>query len=257
MHTGGVNFGYLGIGLVLLIGIAVVVYGWLADRVDTQRRQEALTSAPDRAIPGLDASAASPEYRTEDELLRGADVRRPEVPAEAVARALRRLAGSPGMAFGHASDDFANAVAGVDELDQPNLASGTGFARLRQRSGGSERLCVLGTPRILVCDSEINSIRELIDFLAKAQADRAPVVIVAPSVASDVLATLRVNSVQGHVACAVVLIPDATKRAQFASLVGAMPVGVDDLRAGYLPSSALGTCGTWVSSRQQLWVVGE
>ena len=248
MHTGGVNLGYLGIGLELLIGIAVVVYGWLADRVDTRRRQDALTAVPDRSIPGFDGSVASPEYHTEDELLFGAEVRRPEVPAEAVARALRRLAGSPGMEFGHASDDFANAVAGRDVLNPPDAID-------LPRS--DEPLCVLARPRILVCSSEITSIRELIDFLAKAQSDRAPIVIVAPGVASDLLATLRVNSAQGHLACAFVLMPDATKRAQFASLVGATPVGVDDLRAGYLPRSAFGTCGTWVSSRRRLWVLPE
>jgi len=256
--------GYLGIGLVLLLGIAVVVYGWLADRVDTDRRQDALVSVPDRAIPGLADDTPVPSYRTEDELLHGPDAHaRHSLCSEELAELLGRLGHFPSLPLGHASKDFANAHGarsgrggGLDKLDQPNRGG------LDQpNSGGLVHLegdlCVLESPRILVTDAHVTSIRELLDFLARAGRDRVPVVVVAPSMAADVLATLRVNNVQGNVPCAVVLTADATKRAQLASLVGASPVSLDDLRSGYLPASAIGGCDTWVSSLERLWVVND
>ena len=272
--------GYLGIGLVLLLGIAVVVYGWLADRVDTNRRRDALVSVPDRVIPGLADDAHVPNYRTEDELLHGPDAHaRHSLSPEELAELLGRLGHFPSLPLGHASKDFANAHGarsgrggGLDKLDQPNrggldqpnsggLDQPEGDRFDQPNSGGLDHLegglCVLESPRILVTDADVTSIRELLDFLARAGRDRVPVVVVAPSMAADVLATLRVNNVQGNVPCAVVLTADATKRAQLASLVGASPVSLDDLRSGYLPASAIGGCDTWVSSLERLWVVND
>ena len=177
--------GYLGIGLVLLLGIAVVVYGWLADRVDTDRRQDALVSVPDRAIPGLADDTPVPSYRTEDELLHGPDAHaRHSLSSEELAELLGRLGHFPSLPLGHASKDFANAHGarsgrggGLDKLDQPNrggldqpnsggLDQPEGDRCDQPNSGGLDHLegglCVLESPRILVTDADVTSIRELL-----------------------------------------------------------------------------------------------
>jgi hypothetical protein len=227
-----VDIGYVGIGLVLVLGVAVVVYGWLADRTDTGRRQDAMTQAPDRTVPGLSSDAPTPAYLTEYELLH----KTPHRPSAALTDAERatlqqRLVGAPSLPHGHAAREFT-----TDE---------------------ASHLCVLPEPWILVADSDVTTLRELLPFLEKARARDRRVVIVAPSLSRDVLATLQVNAVQQTLRCAAVLMPDAGQRRVLCSLVGADPLPAADLRAGYVPEASLGTCGTWVSSPGQLWVLGE
>ncbi|MFZ0531337.1 MAG: hypothetical protein WAL91_12480, partial [Propionicimonas sp.] len=214
-------------------------YGWLTDRLDTKHRRNALTGPPDRAIPGLAEDAAAPAYRTQDELLHGPDADRQASPSPESADALlARLAAAPDLTIGHASSDFAN-FRGFD------------------RPGQHDDLCVLNSPRVLVADAEITSVRELLGFLGRARADRVPVVIISSSMAEEVLSTLRVNSVQGKVPAAVVLVPDDAERARLAVLVGATAVGTEDLRADFLPATTLGTCDTWVSTTDRLWVLND
>ena len=230
MHTGDVDIGYLGIGLVLVLGVAVVVYGWLADRTDTRRRQEAMTQPPDRDVPGLSPEARTPTYLTEYEALHKADYHPSTSLTDAERAALQqRLNGAPSLPYGHAAREFT-----TDETSQ---------------------LCVLPEPWILVADNDVTTLRELLPFLEKARARDRCVVIVAPSLSRDVLATLQVNAVQQTLSCAAVLIPDAGQRRVLCSLVGAAPLAAADLRAGYVPEASLGTCGVWVSSPGQLWVV--
>ncbi len=232
MHTGGVDFGYLGIGLVLVLGIAIVVYGWLSDRTVTRSRQDALTQPPDRDIPGLAADAVAPNYLTEHEALH----QQPYQPAAGLTDAGRadlqaRLPGAPSLRHGHAAVEFAT--------DQPS------------------HLCVLDHPWVLVADDQVTTIRELLPFLQKARGRGRRVVVVAPALAREVLATLQVNAVQRTLSCAAVLIPDAGQRRALCSLVGATPLSPTDLRAGWVPETSLGTCDTWVSSPGQLWVLSD
>ncbi|MGC3992610.1 MAG: hypothetical protein QM779_00515 [Propionicimonas sp.] len=226
------DLGYLGIGLVLVIGVAVVVHGWLSDRTDTSHRQDALTGAPDRDIPGLRADAPAPDYLTGYEALE----RVPYHPSASLTDAERaalqaRLPGSPSLPVGHTSSEFV-----TDE------ASG---------------LCVLPSPWILVADHDVTTIRELLPLLEKARAGDRSVVVVAPALSGDVIDTLRVNVVKQTLRSAAVLIPDAAQRRALCSLVGALPVPWEDLRAGYVPESSLGTCDTWVSSSAQSWMLSD
>lgn len=231
MHTGGVDIGYLGIGLVLVVGIAVVAYGWLADRTDTKRRQDALTQAPDRPIPGHRTDAPSPAYVTEHEALHGpAKPSTLQLTDDARTRLQQRLSGAPSLAYGYADPVFANDPA-------------TG-------------LCVLTRPRILVAADEVTTVRELLSFLEKSSTAKRSVVVVAPGFAKDVLATLAVNASQRTLECVALVIPDAGQRRALCSLVGATPLSRQDLRSGYVPPS-LGTCETWVSSAERLWILPE
>lgn len=229
MHTGIVDTTYLGIGLVLVIGIAVVAYGWLADRTETKRRQIALEQPPDRPIPGLAADAPAPSYVSKPEALK--TVARTALSPGALATLKQRLAGSPSLAHGHAAPGFAT-------------DAGSG-------------LCVLEQPWILVVDEPVTSIRELLPFLQKAAVASHPVVVVAPAIAVDVLGTLQVNAVSGKLANAAVLVRNVDQRRALCSLVDADPLTIRDLRAGYVPSSAIGNCDNWVSSTERLWILAD
>jgi len=232
VHTGRVTFGYLGIGLVLVVGIAVVIYGWLSDRADTKRRQDALTQPPDRPIPGHSPDADAPSYVTEFEALHRTEYHPSTQLTDAERSALQgRLQSAPSLPRGHAAREFAT-----------DAASG---------------LCVLAEPWILVADHDLTTVRELLPLLGKARATDRRLVIVAPSIGREVLATLQVNAVQHTLSCAVVLIPDAGQRRALCSLVGAVPIPWEDLRAGYVPTTDLGSCHTWVSSARQLWVLQD
>jgi hypothetical protein len=227
-----VTLGYLGIGLVLVVGIAVVVYGWLADRTDTKRRHNALTGAPDRPIPGLREDAPTPAYVTEYEALHKGEHRPAADLSDAQRSALpQRLAGAPSLAHGHAAHEFAT--------DSPS-----GY-------------CVLRAPWILVTDHDLTTIRELLGFVERARAADQAVVVVAPGIGRDVLATLQVNATRHTLRCAAVIVPDGGQRRVLCSLVGATPVPWEDLRAGYVPQTTLGSCSTWVSSSERLWVLSD
>ena len=220
---------YLGIGLVLVIGIAVVVYGWLSDRVENKRRQAAIEEPPDRAIPGLAPDAPTPSYVTAKEQLQPRA--RTVLSPEARTSLQQRLNGAPSLPFGHAAAEF------ITDAD----------------SG----LCVLARPWILVANEHVDSIREVLPFLRKASAAGHKVVLVAPGIEEAVLATLRVNAASGTLDNAAVLLPNPDQRRALCSLVGADPLSRQDLQAGYVGPSAIGTCGTWVSSRERLWILAD
>jgi hypothetical protein len=220
---------YLGIGLVLVIGIAVVVYGWLADRIDTKRRREALEQAPDRPIPGLNPDAPAPTYVSSPQALQPRP--RTVLTEEARTSLQQRLNGAPSMAYGHAASEFVTDT----------------------NSG----LCILELPWILVANEAVDSIREVLPFLQKASAAGHKVVLVAPAIDEAVLGTLRVNAVSGTLANVAVILPGIDQRRQLSSLVGADPLSRQDLRAGYVPPSSIGTCGTWVSSDVRLWILRD
>ncbi len=231
MHTGGVEAGIWGIVAVLVIGTAVVAYGWYSDRADDRRRAEALRQPPEREIPRFRADEVRPNYLSELE----AATRPAHLPAtdldDAERARLRQLIdGSPQFPAGWPSREYVTDAA-------------TGW-------------CLLQDPAIVVCDDEVTAMRELLPAVKRVREAGRPLVLVAPAVAAEVLTTLRANWVQGTFACLPVLLPDDRRRS-LASLTGAQPVSVADLQAGYLPSGQLGTCQAWVSDRRTGWVVLE
>lgn len=230
MHTGSVDARYLGIGLVLVIGIAVVVYGWLADRLDAKRRQAAMEAAPDRSIPGLNPEASAPAYVTDKEMLTAGRTKT-TLSAEARTSLQQRLAGAPSLHHGHAAAEFAT-----------DAESG---------------LCVLESPWILVVNEPVTTIRELLPFLQKASAVGRRVVVVAPAIDQAVLGTLRVNAASGTLGNAAVVLPNVDQRRALCSLVDANPLSQQDLRSGYVPQSSIGSCVTWVSSSERLWILAD
>lgn len=227
MHTGAVTYGYLGIVLVLVIGIAVVGYGWLSDRSATKRQLAELDQAPDHPITGIDERAGKPSY------LSAAAAMRPTSTAElsegdraAIEAGLQE---APNLNYGHAAEEFVT--------DPPT------------------KWCVLPHPQVLVLEQPLQDPRELRTVLRVAAATEGPIVVVAPALSSEALGTFRANIAQGKFAGTVVLIEPEPDRARLTELTGATPVDRSDLQADYVPASTLGACGLWVSTASQLWLL--
>lgn len=219
-----------GVAAVLVIGVAVVLFGALRDRSLNRRRAEAALAPPQRDIPGFQPETPSPEYLSELQARR-----RPEEESTdlgKVAREALKLQLKDGATLsikvGFTSKDFITDAA-------------TGWAVLEQ-------------PRILVTDEPIDSLREILPALEKMALSQTPIVIVAPSIAAEVRATLEVNVIQRRLAT-VAIEADAELQPSILEAVGGTHVPKEDLRSGFLLPEHLGHCRWWVSSAKQSWVV--
>lgn len=226
------NTAIWGIIAVLVIGTAIVAYGWWSDREANRRREEALALPPEREIPGFRPEPVRPEYLSELQAsIRPSDLPNTELTGESRHELTQRLKGSPTFPAGWTSRAF---------ITDPS----TGW-------------CVLREPLVLVCADAIERFRELLPALRQAKAAARALVIICPDAAPDVEATLRANMVQGKQSCLLVLLADAGMRRALCSLTRADLIPADDLRAGFLPESSLGTCHTWVSDEDDSWVILE
>ena len=218
----------MGIVAVLVVGIGLVVYGYLWDRTSNKLHHEQLTSAPDRPIPGQRTDAGVPEYVQAADLAKKQAA--PISDPDALAGLRTRTDASPSLPYGHLAATFTT------------------------HAGD---LCALDDPIVLVVDGELASFRELLAVADHAKKLGRPLAVVAAAVSDDVLQTLEANALAGTLPTAAVAIPQPDQRRQFASLVGAIPVAPADLKSGWVPVQHLGTCATWVSRPTRLWVVAE
>ena len=76
---------------------------------------------------------------------------------------------------------------------------------------------------------------------------RTPLVIVAPGMTPDVLATLEVNQIQQTMQLLAVT-ADVSELSALATGSGATIMDRADLRSGYTPAGHLGRCERWVST---------
>lgn len=215
----------LGLVVLVVVGVGVIVFGALWDRARNRRRAEEMLAPPQRVIPHFRPDAPAPQYLSE------LQARRP--PATAPGAGLstaerselgRRLEEGEGVTIGagYASGDF---------VTDPT----SGWA-------------VLEEPVVLVCGDRVASVRELLGVLERMVLSQTPLVVVAPELAPEVIATLEVNRIQRRLALVVVVAPDADERARVARACGATPTERSDRQAGYLPPSVLGRCARWVST---------
>ena len=216
-----------GLGLVVLVvvGLGVILFGAMWDRARNRRRAEEMLSPPERAIPGFRPDAPTPRYLSELQARRPP----PDVPGTVLSEAeraqmTRQLDGDEGLAIrtGYASADF---------VTDPT----SGWA-------------VLDDPAVLVCADPVASTRELLGVLERMSLGRTPLVVVAPAMAPEVLATLEVNHIQRRLELLVVLAPEASERGAVVEACFATPTERADRQAGYVPSSVLGRCDRWVST---------
>ncbi|MGC3952857.1 MAG: hypothetical protein QM804_01140 [Propionicimonas sp.] len=224
--------GVWGIVAVLVIGTAVVCYGWWSDRTDDRRRAEALRNPPEREIPRFRADEVRPRYLSELEAVtRPADLPPTDLTEADRAKLRQLVAGAAGFPAGWPSPRFVTDTS-------------TGW-------------CVIEQPAVLICQDELTAMRELLPAVKRTREAGRPLVVVAPGFSDEVLATLRANWVQGSFAGLPLQLEDADRRRSLASLTGASPVAASDLQAGYLPADNLGSCQAWVCDQRTSWVLLE
>lgn len=229
MHTGGVIPAYLGMAAVVVIGVAVVAYGWLSDRTVNRHRAATISGPPDRPIPGRPDGAAEPTYQLEPDLL--AERRYPNALDEAARDAITaQLDDAPALPHGWADEAF---------VTDPQTS-----------------WSVLDAPLVLVTAEPVTTMRELLPVLDRARSQNSALLIAAPGFGDDVLATLAVNAVtQQRALCAITIPPKAA--GELAQRTGSYPVPRADLQAGYLPPGSLGHCHRFVAGPKRCWVLTE
>lgn len=225
VHTGAVD--WIGIGVILTLGIAVVAYGYLWDRTNNRQRQRAAESAPDRDVPGLAPDAAVPAYVTAKDLSKT----RKTMDAGELAEIQSRIAATTPIRHGHGPGAFATDT----------------------NSG----LAVLHHPLVLIAEGELTSVRELLPVFEQARKSAKPLVIAATRISDEVYQTLEANTLVGSLACVAVPIADPTAATELAELTGATALEVSDLKMGWVPAESLGTCEIWVSKPDRLWILNS
>lgn len=200
--------------LVVAIGGAVLLGAVWFDRSRVRRANGEGLPAPQRGVADVDSLL--PSYLTQDE------VDALPAPASDDGPVLTRAGREFGFGYAHA--DFATSRAGAE----------------------------LTSPRILVVDGTVASMRELLGALAWAEPEH-PLVLLSAGLAPDVVATLAANRRALRTPVLAAVAGDAD-RSELAELAGATPLSVADLRAGYVPEQALGVVRTVTAMAARCWV---
>ena len=232
-HPGGVDPWTLGLVVVVVVGLAVILYGALADRARNKRRAAEMLAPPSRPIPHFRPDAPAPAYLSELQARRPPEDAAPtelSVTARAQLEAELDDRATVKIGAGYLSDDF---------VTDPS----SGWA-------------VLELPRVLVCTEPVASTRELLGVLERFLLGRTPLVVAAPEFAPEVRQTLQVNQIQQLLRLVAVAVPDRADLDRVALATGAQPKSSGDLQAGYVWPEHLGGCVRWVSTAKASFVVG-
>lgn len=228
-----------GILVVLVVGVAAVWYGWWRDRRRNRAEAAAEVAAPD-PIPGH--VGQTPTYTTERELAeqqpRESTAETPREPEE---RGVEVLGGVADPAFFNAQGDSAGGPSITQDSPQ------------RRHSTAAYSRGVFAHPLVLVIDAHLDDDRLLLAPLSYAQRAHRALVLVAPSYGAETLGTLRANAVTGRIDV-LPIAADATALRRTVTLTGGLLVTSLDLRGGYLPEQAWGTCDLWTCDRITSWV---
>jgi len=218
-----------GIAAILVVGAGIVVYGYFDDRRKTRERDAAMEAPPKRDIPKFQPTAEPPQYLTELQArTRPERLAKPDLNDKTRKELKAGLASAPTVPAGVASERFVT-------------DSSTGWA-------------VASEPMVAICADRVDTIRELLPLLERAQRAERPLVIAAPGFSSEVLDTLAANTIQGKEQCLPVVVT-AEQSEELAGLTLAQPLAHSDLQAGWAPDEALGTIGTWISDRKRSWLI--
>jgi hypothetical protein len=222
----------IGLIAVLVVGIAVILYGALADRAKTKRAAQEILAPPKRDIPQFHPDSPAPSYLS-------------ELQARRVPESVRPVDLTPAE-----RDQLAQ------QLKEPGTVRiGTGFASRDFVTDPASSQAILDGPRVLVCAERIESTRELLGLLEKLILSRTPLVVVAPSMSDEVRSTLEVNQIQGRMRLLAVN-PSEPDLQRIAQTTGADPRTREDLQAGYVWPEHLGSCARWVSNAKASFVIG-
>ena len=216
----------------LVVGVAVILYGALADRAKTKRAAQEILAPPKRDIPRFHPDSPAPRYLSELQARRVPDTVGPVDLTAAERDQLARQLKEPGT-----------------------VRIGTGFASRDFVTDHGSSQAVVDAPRVLVCAERIESTRELLGILEKLILSGTPLVVVAPSLSDEVRGTLEVNQLQGRMRLLAVT-PSTPDLQRVAQATGAEPRTREDLQAGYIWPEHLGDCTRWVSNAKASFVVG-
>jgi hypothetical protein len=214
------------IGLIVLIavGLAAIIFGALWDRRRNKRRAAEMLAPPPRNIPHFRPDAPAPHYLSDLQARRKPDDAEPTDLTDAERQSIKQQLADPlttTVKAGYASREFIT-------------DSTSGWA-------------IVEHPAVLVCGDAIESFRELISTLEKLILSRTPLVVVAPRIAPEVLATLEVNTIRQTMRLLAIVCDDAALQS-IAAACQAMIMDWSDRQSGYLPPDQLGHCERWVST---------
>jgi hypothetical protein len=218
----------LGLIAVLVIGVAAIVFGAVRDRRINERRRREMLAPPERSIPKFAPDAPTPSYLSELQARRPPADARPTGLSAAERDELRTAMAAPDTTVidrGYASDDL------VTDRE-------TGWS-------------VLDRPSVLVADDGIATVRELLGVLENQLPTGRPLVVVAPAIGDELLATFAVNHIRQVITVLPVIVADEAVRRRVAAATGAQPMSHLDLQSGFLAPGLLGACQTWVSTSRQ------
>ena len=214
------------IGLIALIiaGLAAIIFGALWDRRRNKRRAAEMLAPPARTIPQFHPDSPAPHYLSDLQARRRPEDAEPTDLTDAERQAITEQLADPQtvtVAAGYASADFV--------------------------TDSSSAWAVLDRPAVLVCGDPIESFRELISTLEKLILSKTPLVVVAPAIAPDVLATLEVNAIRKTMRLIAIICHEKGLSA-VAAACHAMIIDRSDRQSGYVGPDDLGYCERWISS---------
>ena len=214
------------IGLIVLIiaGLGAIIFGALWDRKRNKRRAAEMLAPPARSIPQFHPDSPAPHYLSDLQARRRPDDAAPTDLTDMERQSITQQLADPHtitVKAGYASRDFIT-------------DSSSGWA-------------ILDQPAVLVCGDAIGSFREMISTLEKLILSRTPLVVVAPSIARDVLATLEVNAIRQTMRLLAVICDEPNLRT-IATASQAMIMDRSDRQSGYLSQDYLGHCERWIST---------
>ena len=218
----------LGLIAVLVIGLAAIVFGAVRDRRINERRRREMLAPPERSIPKFSPDAPTPNYLSELQARRPPPDATPTDLSPAERGELRAAMAAPDTTV------IDQGYASADLVTDPE----TGWS-------------VLHRPDVLVAEADIATVRELLGVLEHQLPTGRPLVVVAPAIGQELLATFAVNHIRQVITVLPVIVADDAVRRQIADTTGAQLMSHLDLQSGYLVPGLLGSCATWVSSSRE------
>ena len=230
-HAEDVDLWQVGLIAVIVVGLGLVIFGAMWDRSRNRRRAAEMLAPPPRNIPQFRPDAPAPHYLSDLQARR-----RPADPKPTALTAADR-------------ETITRQIADAQTVTIP-----AGYASKVFVTDPASGWAVLDRPAVLVCADPVETIRELLTALEQLIMSRTPLVVVAPSLAPEVLATLEVNQIQQKMRLLAVTPATADLRA-LATACGATIMDRGDLRSGYVTPDQLGRCERWVSTPKASHVI--
>lgn len=222
----------VGLIVVIVVGLALIIYGALSDRYQNRQRATAMTAPPQRSIPRFKPDAPAPHYLT--------DLQARRVPEDAEPTDL--------------TEDERKTIA-AEFSDPSTVTIKAGYASRDFVTDKTSSWAVLELPAILVCGDPVSSFRELLGTLEKLILTKKPLVLAAPSIAPEVLATLEVNRIRQSMRV-LALTTGADTLAKLADACHATVVSLQERQSGEIGEQHLGSCERWVSTASMSYVIG-